>query len=432
MASSVVVVGGGLAGLVSASRLAERGIDVTVYEREEEVGGRVRSREVEGFTLDRGFQVLFTAYPTASRELDFDALDLRTFTPGACLARPGERSILSDPVRDPGALVQSALNREVGIKDKLGTLSLRSDLQEKNLSRIFEGEDTSIAAYLTERGFSRKFLSNFVAPFYGGITLDRTLGTSASVFEYTFAMLSAGEIAVPAAGMGAIPDQLASRAREAGATIELDREVTSVDPDGPSVTVGTGTVEADAVVVATSPKAARDLTGVAAIPTEGRACVTQWYKLPGEVPLDAGKRLILNCENDRPNQVVPHSTVAPEYSVPGMTLLSATFLGDQSRSDVELAAETREALSSWYPERSFTTLSILATDRIGFAQFAQPPGFYDTLPDVRSPEGRVYLAGDYTQWSSIEGAMESGVLAARAVRDDLPAEPSPEATPETA
>jgi monoamine oxidase len=86
--------------------------------------------------------------------------------------------------------------------------------------------------------------------------------------------------------------------------------------------------------------------------------------------------------------------------------------------DADLADVTRAALSSWFPEREFGRLEPLATDRIEFAQFDQPPGIHDTLPDVRAPDGGVYLAGDYTQWSAIQGALESGRVAADAVEAD--------------
>ena len=126
--TDAAVVGGGLAGLVAARTLADRGRDVTLFERADSVGGRVRSRDVEGFTLDRGFQVMFTAYPAVRRELDLDALELRYFKPGATIARPGQRATLSDPLRDPAALTASLFNREVTFADKLRTLKLRQEL----------------------------------------------------------------------------------------------------------------------------------------------------------------------------------------------------------------------------------------------------------------------------------------------------------------
>jgi phytoene dehydrogenase-like protein len=418
---TVAVAGGGLAGLVTARRLATAGVDVTLFEREETVGGRVRSARDGSYVYDRGFQVLFTAYPAARRELEYGPLDLRRFKPGACIARPGERSILSDPLRDVGALTDSLFNREVSTGDKLRTLKLRRDLKDRQPNEMFVGPDKTIREYLLERGFSRRFVGNFAAPFYGGITLDRDLSTSKRVFEYTFRTLSSGAIAVPARGMGAITEQLRDRARDTGATIETGatvEEVAAGDADA-TLDLGDETLTADAVVVATDARSAGSLTDVDGLPTEANACVTQWYDYPGSKPLDAGARLHLNATSDAPNHVVEHTAVAPEYAPDGRALLSATFLGEREESDGALATRTRETLASWYPEQRFDDLELRRTDRIPFAQFAQPPGIHEGLPDVRDPEGPVYLAGEYTEWSSIQGAMESGRLAARAVREDL-------------
>jgi phytoene dehydrogenase-like protein len=423
--TDVAIAGAGLAGLVAARRLAERGLDVVVFERGAAVGGRVRSREVDGYTLDRGFQVLFTAYPAARTELDLDALDLRRFAPGATIARPDHRSTLSDPFRDLPAIVQSALNTDVSIGDKVTALRLKRALAGEDPETLFDGPEETVREYLQRWGFSDRFLENFAEPFYGGITLDRSLSTDAGVFRYTFAMLSRGETAVPADGMGAIPAQLASRARAAGATIETGTAVTAVETDdagGPAdstVAVETDgeTVTADAAVVATDPATARELTGVESVPTEGHGCVTQYFAME-ERSLDTGTRIILNAASDRPNTVADLSAVAPEYAPDGRTLLSATTLGRPDESDEQLATRVRDALATWYPEHRFDGVELVGTDRIEFAQFAQPPGFRDDRPAVDAPDGPVFLAGDYTEWSAIQGAMASGQMAAEAVTAD--------------
>ena len=437
MNGDATVVGGGLAGLVAATRLAEAGADVTLYERRPEVGGRVRTETVDGFTLDRGFQVLFTSYPAVAAELDAEALDVRRFAPGATICRPGSRSVLSDPLRDPRGAIPSLLNGEVSFSDKLRTLALRYDLSKRDEDDFFGGRDAPIREYLRDWGFADDYVTNFVEPFYGGITLDRSLSTSKQVFEYTFRAMGRGAIGVPAAGMRAIPAALADRAREAGVAIETGADVESVrtagqgripfrtgraDAEGATVELADGsTRETDAVVVATTPPEARRLTGVESIPTEAVPNVTGWYSLPAGESFETGRRILLNAAEESPNAVVPMSEVAPEYAPDDRALLAATFLGEESldRPADALRGDVRNALEAWYPDRDFSGLETVDVHRIRFAQFAQPPGVHDGLPDPDDPEGPVVLAGDYTEWSSIQGALESGRAAAAAAGEHL-------------
>lgn len=437
MDGDATVVGGGLAGLVAATRLADAGADVTLFERRSQVGGRVRTETVDGFTLDRGFQVLFTSYPAVERELGSDALtdlDIRRFAPGATICRPGSRSVLSDPIRDPRHALASLRNDEISLSDKLRTLALRYDLAQQDEADFFSGSDASIREYLRNWGFTDEYLANFVEPFYGGITLDRTLSTSKRVFEYTFRAMSRGAIGVPAGGMTALPDALADRARAAGVEIQTGTAVESVrtasggrlpfrggssDADHAAVELADGSAhETDAVVVAASPPEARRLTGVDAIPTDGIPNVTGWYALPADAAPEAGKRILLNAAGESPNAVVPMSTVAPEYAPDDRALLAATFLGDESlnRPADALCDDVRDALSAWFPDDDFAELETIDVHRLRFAQFAQPPGVHATLPDADDPDGPVVLAGDYTEWSSIQGAVESGKTAAETAR----------------
>jgi phytoene dehydrogenase-like protein len=414
--TDAVVVGGGLAGLVAARHLAESGRAVRLLEAREQVGGRVRTAHEDGYTFDRGFQVLFSAYPAVQRELDVEALSPRPFTPGATIARPNHRSVLSDPLRNPTAAPQTLFNSDVRTADKLRLFTLQRELADRDPESLLDGGGQTVRSYLADRGFSMRFVERFAAPFYGGITLDRSLGTDSAIFEYTYKMLSEGEIFVPADGMQAMPEQLADRAESAGATVETGRQVERIDgsADDGEVTVETEseTITADGCVVATDPATASELTGVDAIPTETLGCVTQYFSLPTSKAPSMGKRIILNAADDRPNTVAPLSAVAQEYAPEGMELYSATFLGKQDADDETLAADVYDALASWYPAAGFDALELLRTDRVPLAQFAQPPGFRAQLPDPDAPEGPVALAGDYTRWSSIQGALESGRVAA--------------------
>ena len=414
--TDAVVVGGGLAGLVAARHLAESGRAVTLLEARDGVGGRVRTAHEGGYTFDRGFQVLFSAYPAVKRELDVEALSPRPFTPGATIARPNHRSVLSDPLRNPSATPQTIFNRDVRTADKLRVFKLQRELARKDPDALLEGGGEPIAEYLARRGFSKRFVERFAAPFYGGITLDRSLGTDSAIFEYTYKMLSEGEIFVPAGGMGAMPEQLADRAGAAGATIETGHAVEAIDSatgrDEVAVETAGETITAEGCVVATDPTTAAELTDVDTIPTETLGCVTQYFSLPTSKAPSMGKRIVLNAGDDRPNTVAPLSAVAPEYAPEGMELYSATFLGEQDAAEKDLAADVYDALVSWYPSAGFDALELIRTDRVPLAQFAQPPGFRESLPDPDAPAGPVALAGDYTRWSSIQGALESGRVAA--------------------
>ncbi|MDA8062216.1 MAG: FAD-dependent oxidoreductase, partial [Actinomycetota bacterium] len=122
----VVVVGAGLAGLAAARHLEDAGRSVVVLEASDGVGGRVRSDRVDGFVLDRGFQVLLTAYPEARRMLDYGSLRLCRFEPGALVRHAGRFVEVADPLRVPAKALATA-RAPVGsalAKARLGLLGL--------------------------------------------------------------------------------------------------------------------------------------------------------------------------------------------------------------------------------------------------------------------------------------------------------------------
>jgi phytoene dehydrogenase-like protein len=80
--ADVVVVGAGLAGLNAAAVLRKKGLAPVILEAGDAVGGRTRTDVVDGFLLDRGFQIFLTGYPEARETLDFEALQLQPFYAG--------------------------------------------------------------------------------------------------------------------------------------------------------------------------------------------------------------------------------------------------------------------------------------------------------------------------------------------------------------
>ncbi len=407
-----IVVGAGLAGLTCAKVLRERGAEVVVFEASDGVGGRVRTAEQNGFLLDRGFQVYFTSYPVAGRHLDYEALDFRDFDPGAVVRRGSERSVLSNPLRDPKDLVPSLLSDAATLGDKLRTLELAARTSTVGISSGAEDGETDISMleYLKKAGLSERYIDSFFRPFYGGITLNRGLTTSARVLLFTLKMLASGRTVVPALGMGEIPRQLASHLPEGA--IRLNSPVEDLLREGERA-VGVRSArdehEADAVVVATDAPTAGDLTGEA-VPEGSVGEVCMFYETDG---LGSGKKILLNAEDGAfVNNAVEMSNISEKYAPSGRHLLYAVALSGMDLPDGDLYRRGIEDLSRWYPGADFRPLGLR---RIPYGQFAQPPGIHGRLPDNRTQTPGLVLAGEYTEDASINGSMLSGEKAAGTV-----------------
>ncbi len=402
MSHDVVVVGAGLAGLACAVHLAEAGVAPLVLEAADGIGGRVRTDEVGGFRLDRGFQIYLTAYPEGRRLLDYDALDLREFQPGALVRHGGDFHRLGDPLRRPGDLA-ATLRAPVGtLSDKVRTAWM-ARLRFAGPGRLQSGADVTTAEDLRRRGFSANMIDRFWRPLFAGIQLAPDLDAPARVARFVFGMLGAGAAVVPAAGMQAIPDQLAGRLP--GGTIRTGAAVAAVAAD--AVTLDGGeTVAGGAVVVATDGPAA---AGLAGIPDPGSRPVSCVYFAAPEPPIGAPV-LVLDGEGTGPvNNLAVMSNVAPEYAPPGQALVAAACVPG---GGADLADRARIQLREWFGD-GVDAWEHLRTYHIPHAQPAVRPPFSPSSP-ARLDSG-VFVAGDHRATPSINGALASGRRAAEAI-----------------
>lgn len=418
----IVIVGAGPAGLIAARIVHRARHPFLLFDREPTPGGRVRTDLTpDGFRLDRGFQVLFTRYPLVRCYVDLRALQPRVFTPGAVIFDAEGRCYdIDDPLRMPSRLLHTLRAPVLSLTDKARIVREVADLRLRAPEGLFTDRDTTTHAYLHTRGFSERAIVNFFRPFFSGIFLDRSLQTSANAFRFVFKMLAEGQTIVPALGMGEFARQLAAPLPPA--SLRLGTAVEElVRQDGRIVGVRAGGEEiaADAVILATDSPAAAELTGLP-LPRAGLGVTTLYFA--GEQPLTRERRLLLNAAPDAfVNEVVQISNVAPEYAPPGQHLLSVTVLGARPEPDAEVEARVRAELARWFGERALAQQRLLSLSRIAFGQFPQPAGFAETLPQVRSGVPGLYLGGEFTRASSINGAMEAGEAAARAALADLAA-----------
>lgn len=406
--TDVLIVGAGLAGLVAARVLETAGRNVTVVEASDGVGGRVRSDEVDGFILDRGFQVYLTGYPEPPRHLDIEALDLRRFEPGALVWRDGRGSLVSDPFRRPLTLPSTALSSAGTIADKLRIATLRRRLVRTDPRDLLRGDDAPTREALRGSGFSDRMIERFFRPLVGGIQLDPGLGTSRRMFDVIFRTLAVGDSAVPARGMGEIPRQLAAGLERS--SIHLGVEVARVAPGRVDLADGRS-VAADSVIVATEGPVAARLLGIAPVASRPVSCV--YFDAPR--PPVRGAHVILDGGSSGPVlNVAVMSEVAPTYAPPGRHLVAAAMPGEH---DGEPEAAARRQLEAWWGP-DVALWRHLRTYRIPHGQPGQDPPF-SPMKKVSLGDG-LFVCGDHRDTGSIQGAMFSGRRCAEAVLASTP------------
>lgn len=400
--ADTLVIGAGLAGLAAAVRLHEAGLEVLVVDASDTVGGRVRTDAIDGFLIDRGFQVYLDAYPESGALLDLPALDLRPFEPGALVWKGERLHPLVDVFRRPGELVPTAFSPIGTPLDKLRVARLRSRLLRKKPEAIWSAPNLATIDYLRHERFSDGMIDGFFRGFYGGVFLEDSLATSSRLFEFTFALFARGSATLPAAGMGAIPKQLAARLPEG--SFRLDLPVTALE--GRTVTTPEGKIRAKRVVLATDGSTAARL-----LPNRQPPCWNRTASLSFSAPEPPFQDKLIALRGDRRGPVhlvcVP-SQIAETYSPRGRSLVTATVIGSHAEgSDAELVRSVRADLLNWFgPVPS--TWELLALHRIERALPIDPPGHFPHP----AQGGPVFVCGDHTESASIEGAIRSGLRVA--------------------
>jgi phytoene dehydrogenase-like protein len=409
--ASVLIIGAGVAGLSCARYLHQRGIACSILEASDHVGGRVRTDHVEGFRLDRGFQILLTAYPEARRLLDYEALDLRSFVSGAQIRLPEGLTTLANPF--DGGSVWEALRAPVGsLDDKLRLLRHIWQVEDVPDEEFFRQPGTTTAAYLREFGYSEQMLARFFQPFFGGVFLEAdTLDTSSSFFRFVFKQFYKGQAVLPAAGMQAIPDQLAAGLPPG--TVQTNVRVRHVENTRVTLDDG-GTLDAGAVVLAVDAAAAERLLGTE--PNRPFHATTCTYFAAPRSPLAGNRLLVLNPDRQSVvhNLCVP-SDVAPTYAPEGQALVSVSTQGLDVVEGTRLAEKIRQELSTWFgPEvRQWRYL------RTYHLPEALP--HYGPRTGLRALKlgTLLYQCGDQTAYPSLNAALGTGRRVAELVASGL-------------
>jgi len=405
----VVVVGAGISGLVCAQELTQNGVSVQLLEQSDAVGGRIRTDEVEGFLLDRGFQVYLDAYNHAGKILNLEALDLKAFEPGAIVFERKNRYRLMDVFRRPLNLFSSAFSPIGSLKDKVLIAKLRNFLKKSSIAEIQSREDTTTEMYLRNFGFSEDIIDRFFRSFYGGIFLEKKLKTSSRMFEFTFKMFSEGSATLPAKGMEEIPRQLALKLPDN--VLRLNTKVAAIN--GTEITLVSGEkLNPEHIVLAMPSDIVQEKIVSLKLPEIKWRSVTNFYFASKRSPLHEPIIALSGDPNSLVNNVSVPSDLSADYAPAGQSLISVSVLGVHDEEDF-LNKVIRE-LKDWFGNE-VKDWRHLRTDRIEKALAEQTP---DTLKPKSCIDG-ISLCGDQQTTTSIEGAIISGQQTARRVIQEI-------------
>ncbi len=401
MDADVIIVGAGLAGLTCAKRLEEDGERALILEASDAVGGRVRTDEVDGFLLDRGFQVFLEAYPETQRFLDYDALHLKRFERGAMIWTGEKFTMLGDPRKHPLKGIKAAVSNIGGLSDKAKLAKLWSKLELVKANGISsKGKRQTTLEALRDFGFSEHMIERFLRPLFGGAMVDPDLENSSVLFDFIFSMFGAGNTSLPALGMQSIPDQLADSLRHT--EIRLETPVKRISAGEVELEDGE-TLQAEHIVVATDgPNACELVDGLDTC--EMRPSTTVYFSAP-EAPYDENL-LVLNGTQTGPiNSLTAVTNTAPAYGFNGRALISGSVLRIFDDEE-KLISQCRAQLSRW-----FGMVADWEHIRTYVIERSLPKQTPDIMPPIhKSVElgDGLYVCGDHRDTASINGAMLSG------------------------
>ena len=411
MKQDVIIVGGGLAGLSAAVYLHRQGRKVLVLEASERAGGRIKTDSHDGFLLDRGFQVLLTAYPETKALLNYNALNLKKMLPGATVLYDGGSFEIADPLRRPSAALATLFAPVGTLKDKLNTLWLKNKLQKLTIKEIFEQPEQTTSKQLEDYGFSPKMIQRFYAPFLSGIFLENELSTSRRMFDFVMKMFSDGDVAVPALGMEEIPKQLVAMLPEG--SIQYNTKVVSID--GNTVTTADGNVvETNQILLATT---ANNLTQQF-FPKQKMTShqVTNIYFVANETPTKKAV-VILNASTKKKwvNNLTVMSNVSNAYAPKGKVLISVSYNGITTVDDATLAENMKQELKQWYGQK-VTAWKMLKAYRIEYALPSQESVRNEIDASEIKFSDSLFICGDHLLNGSINAALKTGRLAAELMK----------------
>lgn len=410
MKPNITIIGAGISGLTAAVYLHKKGFKIKILEASEKAGGRIKTDIIDGFRLDRGFQVLLTEYPETKALIDYEKLNLKRFSPGATVLYENGQFEIADPFRRPSALFSTLFAPVGSLKDKINTFFLKNKLIKISIPTVFKQAETDTISQLKKYGFSPKMIDRFYKPFFSGIFLENDLKTSSNMFDFVMKMFSGGNAAIPALGMEEIPKQLLAMLPEN--SIHYNTKVTSIENN--KIICENGQVfETNKTIIATEaigfashfiPKIKKKFNQVTNVYFEAKVAPTNKAVV------------VLNASMNKKwvNNLTVMTNISKEYAPENKVLIAVSLNGIPTISDELLAENMKNELRNWYGNQ-VENWKMLKTYRINYALPNQEKVTNDLTTSEIQINKNLFICGDHLMNGSINAAMKSGRLAAELI-----------------
>ncbi len=433
-----VVIGAGIAGLTAAWRLKQAGLEVKVFDRENFVGGRMRSEKVNGIILDYGAQFFYDEYASTfalCREMGL-ASQLHRFDEPYGVFRRGRIYVLEPPRRNPfSGIFFGAISFSSKLKLAKAALTIlrhrrRFDLHHPEDRVIFDTE--SVADYC-RRELNEEILEYLAQPLVCGLTLGEPEEMSKATFLSAFQHQMLCRLYTLRGGVGSLPAAVAGKL-----AVHLQTEALHLEVRGGAVrsvslrdSAGQAQVETDLVILAVpapvvlrlvpdlKPEVKRFFEN-----TKYSRCAATAFgldrKITGSIYAVTTPRREGTCFTAFSENAIK----CPSYAPPGagsLTVFPAGPKGDAlfDQPDAAVAAavwsDVRRVAPAAPEQPAFARVQrfphALVLFRTGFLKAAEQ--FKQMDPGIDG----LHFAGDYLMTAAVEGSVESGnQAAARALR----------------
>ena len=396
------IIGAGVSGLIAAKVLEDNGYYPTLIESSDSVGGRIKTLNIEGYQLDKGFQVLLTEYPEAKKHLDFKALKLQKLIPGASIFKNNKQYIIGNPMKNISLLIPTLFSDIGTFADKLKILKLYLYLRFKSIEKIFLSKEIKTIEYLKKCKFSNKIINHFFKPFFAGIFLETELSTSSRMFEFVFKMFAQGNVAIPESGMQEIPKQIAKKLIKTNFIFNTHVDKIS---EGEITTKNNIKIKSDYTIIATEVKNLIDGYNFSSV--KWKSCVNFYFETDKK-SMRSGLIGIIPGNDTIINNIFFVSGIKSKITGP-KELLSVTVINSKSFSKVDLIDRVK------YELKKYCGINVVRL----INQFNIPkslPDLKDISNNKRSSDFQIsesiFLAGDHKLYGSLNAAITSGEMSA--------------------